>query len=630
MVGKRTPGEDAHDTMRKETGNFPHYGHRQYAFFIVGLLLIVLALLGLYAHQHTEAVRFTLAHWTGEEDFKEQIKGTLALAYLKLTHAPPRTDPFTPIRHAGVSPYGVNTFLEQEVERAKVDRSLQAISDAGFCWIRQEFPWEDIEIAGKGDFWDHRWDRSAWGKYDYIVDAAEKYDLEIIARLDNPPAWSRSVGNAPGWELAPPDDYTDFGDFVYAVASRYKGRVRYFQIWNEPNIYPEWGEQDVNPAAYTELLKVAYRRAKEADPHCVILAAGLAQTTETGGRNMSDLLYLERMYQAGVKGYFDVMGAMVYGLWTGPYDRRAAPRYTNFSRVQLIREIMVRHGDADKPIWATEVGWNSVPQSFPAFPRYGRVTEERQATYALEAYRRAQREWPWMGVMNYWFFRRPSDAEKDQAWYYFRLMEPDFTPLPVYAAMSWLANRPPAVNVGYHQEDHWALHYSAGEDAWQHVADEGAVLGAYALGHEGATLDFSFEGTDLTLVLRHAGPPSSALQGVEILIDEEKRVQGSYGIFSQLLAGVRGHDAGEQGTVAIPIARGLADERHRVHLHVTEGTLALDGLIVRRSNNTMGLRKLVGMALGIVTVGGATLLASRTQRREKVASCSTDPAERMP
>jgi hypothetical protein len=143
----------------------------------------------------------------------------------------------------------------------------------------------------------------------------------------------------------------------------------------------------------------------------VILAAGLAQTTEEGGRNMSDLLYLERMYQAGAKDYFDVMGAMVYGLWTGPYDRRAAPRYANFSRAQLIREIMVRHGDADKPVWATEVGWNSVPQSFSAFPSYGRVTEERQAIYAVEAYRRAEKEWPWMGVMNYWFFRRPSDAE---------------------------------------------------------------------------------------------------------------------------------------------------------------------------------------------------------------------------
>ncbi|MFO7918206.1 MAG: cellulase family glycosylhydrolase [Anaerolineae bacterium] len=627
MADRRAPGEDAYTIMEK--GRDILCGGHRHTFFLIGLLLVVLVMLGFLIHQHTEAIRLTLSHWTGEEDLKEQIKGTLALAYLKLTHRASETDPFTPMPHTGISPYGVNTFLEQEAEPAKVDRSLQAISDAGFYWIRQQFPWEDIEIAGKGDFWDHRWDKSAWEKYDYIVDAAEKHDLEIIARLDNPPPWSRSVGDAPGWELAPPDAYADFGDFVYAVVSRYRGRVRYYQIWNEPNIYPEWGEQPVDPEAYTELLKVAYRRAKEADPNCVILAAGLAQTTEEGGRNMSDLLYLERMYRAGAKDHFDIMGAMVYGLWTGPYDRRAAPHYTNFSRAQLIREIMVRHGDADKPIWATEVGWNSVPESFPEFARYGRVTEDRQATYAVEAYRRAEREWPWMGVMNYWFFRRPSDAEKDQPWYYFRMMEPDFTPLPVYDAMSQLANRPPAVNVGYHQEDHWALHYGAegDEEAWRQISDEEAVLGAYALGDKGSSLDFYFEGTDLSLVVRHDGAPSEALRDVDILIDGEEKVGENYGISPQLLTDVCGQDANGEGTVVIPIARGLTDDRHRVHLRVKEGTLSLDGLIVQRSNG-VGLHTM-GMILGLVIVGGAALVTG-SARREESTPPRNSPLERTP
>ncbi|MBC7316673.1 MAG: hypothetical protein H5T70_09675, partial [Chloroflexi bacterium] len=208
-------------------------------------------------------IRQAMASWTGEEDPWEQVKGTVALALLRLQHGTPRTEPFIPIAHAGLPPYGVNTFLEQEVEEEKVERSLQMISAAGFRWIRQEFPWEDIEVSAKGDFWDHRWNRSAWEKYDRIVALAEKYHLEIIARLDNPPAWSRAVGNAPGWEKAPPDNYADFGDFVYAVVSRYRGRIRYYQIWNEPNIYPEWGDQPVNPEEYVELLKIAYQRAKE-------------------------------------------------------------------------------------------------------------------------------------------------------------------------------------------------------------------------------------------------------------------------------------------------------------------------------------------------------------------------------
>jgi len=457
-------------------------------------------------------IRTRMRDWTGEEDLLQQIKGSLALAWLRLTRAEPSTAPYVPLEHAGLSPYGVNTFLEQEADPGKVERSMALIAEAGFHWIRQEFPWEDIEISGKGDFWDHKWDQDAWAKYDRIVDAAERYGLEIVARLDNPPAWSRAVGNAPGWEKGPPDDYTDYGDFVYAVVSRYRGRIRYYQIWNEPNIYPEWGDQPVDPAAYTELLRIGYLRAKEADPDCVIIAAGLAQTIEQGPRNLSDLTFLEAMYAAGAGAWFDVMGAQTYGLWTGPQDQRLGHERTNFARVQLLRDVMVRNGDASKPIWATEVGWNAAPLSLGSFP-YGLVTEERQAEYTVRAYQRAQEEWPWLGVMNYWFFRRPSDAERDQAWYYFRMLEPDFTALPVYAAMANLANGAQTLAIGVHQEDHWALEYSRG---WERRIDEGALLGAYSVGSQGATLVFDYWGTDLALVLRdpaEAGALTATVDG---------------------------------------------------------------------------------------------------------------------
>ena len=46
-----------------------------------------------------------------------------------------------------------------------------------------------------------------------------------------------------------------------------------------------------------ELLKIAYARAKEADPDCVVIAAGLAQTTENWvPRNLSDLDLPGAMY----------------------------------------------------------------------------------------------------------------------------------------------------------------------------------------------------------------------------------------------------------------------------------------------------------------------------------------------
>jgi hypothetical protein len=372
---------------------------------------------------------------TGEEAWDAQVKGVAQYAG-NLVRPQPRLANDVAVEHADVSPFGINTFLEQEVEVAKRERSLEMIRAAGFRWIRQEFPWEDIEIHGKGDFEDRRQQpyRSAWDKYDNIVELAERHGLEIICRLDNPPAWSRADGNARG-TLIPPDDYDDFGDFVYAVVSRYRGRIRYYQIWNEPNLVREWGV--VNAREYVKLLQVAHTRAVEADPEAVIVAGALSATIELDahelGKGINDFVYLQQMYDAGAAPYFDVMSMQGYGLFSGPTDRRMRPRVLNFSRPLYVREIMVVNGDSHKAIWISELDWSPVPEHIP--PVYGRYSEEVRARYVVEAYQRMQAEWPWMGVACFWFFKRADDSERDQPFYYFRMVEPDFTPLPVYEAM---------------------------------------------------------------------------------------------------------------------------------------------------------------------------------------------------
>src|SRR4030042_974773 len=77
-----------------------------------------------------------------------------------------------------------------------------------------------------------------WAKYDKMVDMAAKYGLQIIARLDRPPAWARPT---PSSGRGPVDNYSDYGDFVFSFVQRYQGRIRYLQIWNEPNLWYEWG-----------------------------------------------------------------------------------------------------------------------------------------------------------------------------------------------------------------------------------------------------------------------------------------------------------------------------------------------------------------------------------------------------
>lgn len=381
----------------------------------------------------------SLYELTGEEEQLAQLRGVMH--WLNTAVRPqPRLAPDA-VAPLAASPFGINTFLEQEVEIEKRARSLELIHDAGFRFIRQEFVWEDIEIHGKGDFEDRRHEphRSAWEKYDNIVALAGQNGIEIIARLSNPPTWSRALSVEETGDLAPPDDYNDFGDFAAAVAGRYRDEIRYFQIWNEPNGNAEWGlHQPVNPEEYTALLCLAYDRIKAVHPQAVVLAGALTPTLAMDGRNMNDLIFLQRMYNAGAGDCFDVMSAQGYGLWSGATDQRLRPTVINYPHNLLLRDVMVRNGDAEKPIWISEMGWNVVPEGLP--PVFGRVTEEQQARYAVEAYRRAQGEWPWVGVVNAWFFKRAADFETGEPFYYFRMMEPDFTPLPVWNAVAAYAN----------------------------------------------------------------------------------------------------------------------------------------------------------------------------------------------
>ena len=467
---------------------------------------------------------------TGEEKLPGQVRGLGQLA-TNVLHPQPRTAPDAPVAHAGVNPFGINVFLEQEAEEWKRERALHEIADAGFRWIRQEFPWEDIEIHGKGDFEDRRHEphRSAWEKYDHIVGLAGQYDLEVIARLSNPPAWTRTLTDTIGTH-APPDDLADWGDYVYAVVSRYRGQVRYYQLWNEPNIYPEWGEQPVNPEGYTRLLCEGYRRARQADPDAVILSGALAQTVALSGRDLSDFVFLQRMYDAGAAACFDILAVNDYMLWSGPTDRRLRPLEINFSRPIYIRDIMVANGDAAKPIWISEMNSNAVPNdpNIHDWVKYGQVTPEQQARYAVLAYQRVMKEWPWVGVVNFWFFKRADDTERDQSWYYFRMVEPDFTPMPVYEVMrEYTASLTPTLYPGVHQEDHWALDYAGdwetvrvGETSASSVEPSAsqrelaAVLGAYRRATSpGAAVSLTYEGASLTLV------PGPGAGEVEVSVD---------------------------------------------------------------------------------------------------------------
>jgi hypothetical protein len=511
----------------------------------------------------------------------------------------PRTDDLAPMPYEDVPPYAVNVFLEQEVQSQNVARELDLIKAAGFRYIKQELIWNDVERPAKGEYVDAAVPtKSSWAKYDQIVDLAQQRGVGVIFRIDTSPAWAR-----PGTTKieTPPDNYADFGDFVATVVRRYQGRVHYYQIWNEPNWEFEWGGRPATPEEYTQLLKIAYVRAKEVDPTVVILAAPLAPTIENSDRATSDVNFLEGMYQAGVKPYFDILSANAYGLRNGPYDYRFnRTDDVNFARPVLLREIMVENGDSQKPIWASEIGWDALPSTWTGPNPFGSVSRGLQAAYTVDAFQRAAEQWPWMGLMAVWQFRKVSAAAQSNPDYYFDLVSYDWKPEPIYSALQAYMHAPPVVYRGYHQEDLWSLDWGPG---WERIADAEASLGHLNVTTSpGATLSFDLDASWLDLVT----PVGPGLGSLEVTIDGSPLKANRLSIDNgKAVLSLGAPSAREQ--VRRPIADELGPGVHHVLIRVVGGKVGIDGLVADRESPRDQLYWQIGGALIGLGVLGWTL-----------------------
>ncbi|MGD2207066.1 MAG: hypothetical protein PVH17_09825 [Anaerolineae bacterium] len=480
--------------------------------------------------------------------------------------SPPRT-----ISNTDVNPYGANFFLAREVEPWKRERTVEMAQQAGLGWAKQQFAWAELEPLRKGEFIDPISGESSWAKFDQIVDLYRSHGLQVIARLDRAPAWARPPESRPE---TPPINLQDFGDFIYAFVKHFSGRVQYVQIWNEPNIYPEWGEQAVDPLAYTQMLEIAYRRAKEADPNIYVLSAPLAITLgephpEPGKwRSMPDLDYLEAMYQAGAGDHFDILSANAFGFDLPPDDPPAA-HVLNFRRVELQREIMKQYGDGNKAVWFNEYGWNAAPETFRDDQLiWERVTEEKQAEYTLQGLEFARQEWPWAGVFNIWYFRQTGQQyTPEEAAYYFRMVDVDFTPRRVYDAVQDATRSLFVAPAGHFEETNPAVR---ADSAWYNaIAGEASGQALIESKEPGASLTFTFQGHSVDLIARRGR------QGGRLFVTLDGRNVSRLPTDEQGRSYVDLQAPATIWRARLPIASGLTSGQHVVRLTVSEGEEAI-------------------------------------------------------
>jgi hypothetical protein len=273
----------------------------------------------------------------------------------------------------------------------------------GFNWVKFQTPWKDFE-GSKGSY--------GWGGMDTIVNSLAGAGQNILASIVKAPDWARP-GNTDRGVEGPPANPQDYANFVGAFAGRYKGKVKAIEVWNEQNLWYEWGHEPLDVGRYVDLLCKAYSAIKAADPGMVVVAGAMTPTgVNDGSTAIDDVVYLQRMYAAGAKNCFDAIGAHPSGYNNPPdakfgYTNPAEASFKNhpsfFFRdtMERYRQVMVANGDAGKRIWPTEFGWASTSSPLPGYEYARDVTPEEQAQYIVQAYQLAK-SWGWVGPMFLW------------------------------------------------------------------------------------------------------------------------------------------------------------------------------------------------------------------------------------
>lgn len=182
-----------------------------------------------------------------------------------------------------------------------------------------------------------------WSRFDEILVAAQRNQVDVVFNLAFTPRWAASVPDAaPAFSRgasSPPSDIRHWEAFITAALQRAAGRIRYWEIWNEPED-PNYYSGDV--ATMIRLQQRAYEIIKDSDPSLQVITPSFIGTAD-GFRWQAEFL------AAGGGKYADIIG--FHGYWDDPKPEALIPIMVR------LKTLLEQHGLAGKPLWDTEAGW---------------------------------------------------------------------------------------------------------------------------------------------------------------------------------------------------------------------------------------------------------------------------------
>lgn len=328
-----------------------------------------------------------------------------------------------PLRGVASHPLWPDSTIEDN------DRELDMLVAAGANVVRVDLSWSSLQQGGRDDY-------AQWyvDKADKFFASARARGLRAIVTFWSTPCWASTApddvkqGCAGAWwsrgvERYPPADPTDFARAAAWVAERWGADLAALEIWNEPNCYCFF-RSSTPVADYAPLLKSSYEAVKRAAPGLPVLGASLL---------FSDGGFLDALYRQGVGGHMDGVSVRPFSQGRDPTDPTVPAGGRMFSYlhgVPWLREVMVAHGDADKELWFTELGWSSCA---PGGTSQWCVTQDQQARYIADALRIVRDRWDFVHAVTVYSLRNRGSSATDRETQ-MGLLHHDFVPKPSYGA----------------------------------------------------------------------------------------------------------------------------------------------------------------------------------------------------
>jgi hypothetical protein len=291
---------------------------------------------------------------------------------------------------------------------------VDKMAAAHMQWARIDIGWCTLEEGGQGQI-------ASWyvTKLDTAINYANSKGIKVLGQLWCTPGWANGGKD----RTYPPTDMSQYGRIAQWSAAHWKGKVQAWEVWNEPNHTGFWNGTTTD---YANLLKASYASFHTGDPSTKVIF---------GAPSYNDDAYIDQVYAAGAKNYFDVMATHPYqGIANLPPDHAEDGNRWWFTHLPAVRNVMAKYGDSAKKVWFTEFGWSSHTNTSTTPNWQLGVTEQQQGDYFVKSIQYVMANYPYVENMIWYNDRVRTDSDIQTNNY--GLLRNDLSSKPAYTTIS--------------------------------------------------------------------------------------------------------------------------------------------------------------------------------------------------